>query len=330
MQPQQTNDIEKVSVAICTYNGKNYILEQLNSIANQTVKPDEIVICDDCSKDDTIYIIKQFVSNTNIRVRLNTNDYNIGYTLNFQKCLGLCLGNLIFMSDQDDIWYPKKIENVISIFANNPHLIGVTHDGRLVDEEGQWSGRTKNRQIRDGYGSNVNCITGALSCIRSKSLEFILPIPEDINGHDIWMNYIFELLPDFWSFSDLLLQDLRRHSHNTSDWVVNSFNPISRIDVIKDQFISQVAPSYTDRLSMNKEMTKRLNSFIVDYIYIPNDILIEINAALRNENKALHMRQALADNPSKLARVFYALKIFVFGGYKYFNGYFSFIRDLLR
>jgi glycosyltransferase involved in cell wall biosynthesis len=54
----------KLSVALCTYNGSKYIEEQINSILNQTINVDEIIVCDDLSTDNTIEILKKFNRNT--------------------------------------------------------------------------------------------------------------------------------------------------------------------------------------------------------------------------------------------------------------------------
>lgn len=103
-----------------TYNGEQYISSQLQSILDQTRKSDEVVICDDRSSDSTVKIIEDFL-NTNrldnwILIR---NDRNIGYKQNFHKAISLTTGDIIFLSDQDDVWYPDKIRIMTNLFEEN-------------------------------------------------------------------------------------------------------------------------------------------------------------------------------------------------------------------
>ncbi len=319
-----------ISVAICTYNGQNYINEQLLSISKQSILPDEVIICDDASTDQTVQTINRFIDSSNLNIKLFTNPFNIGYTSNFERCLNYCSYDYIFLSDQDDVWDSNKIEAIIPFFQTNKNILGVTHDGRLVDEKLKWSGMTKNCQIRDGYGPNIKCITGALSCIRKDALKFILPIPVNIRGHDIWMNYIFEYLPNLWIFSDSILQDLRRHPDNTSQWVVNSFSKIGFFDVFKDQIQTQPSVDYQDRLTMNHQFKIRLSNITLNELdpFSPDfsDIIRKVNL----EHNAIILRQSLVNDNSKPSRILKAFKLYLSGGYSFFNGYKSLARDLFR
>ena len=94
-----------ISVAMTTYNGEQYIKEQLTSIIHQSRQVNEIIICDDCSKDHTPEIIQSFQNQyKDINIKLYINEKNVGYRDNFKKAISLCSGDYIFISDQDDIW----------------------------------------------------------------------------------------------------------------------------------------------------------------------------------------------------------------------------------
>ncbi|MCU7614252.1 glycosyltransferase [Chryseobacterium sp. GMJ5] len=124
----------KTSVALCTYNGEKYISAQLDSILNQTILPDEIVICDDISKDSTVEIIRDYQKiHPNIRVFIN--ESNLGFIKNFEKAILQCSFDIIIISDQDDIWEKDKIEKTIGFFTKNPQFDGVFHDLKLMDKE---------------------------------------------------------------------------------------------------------------------------------------------------------------------------------------------------
>src|SRR5687767_8613501 len=105
-----------VSVALCSYNGAAYIAEQLRSIAEQTLLPEELVICDDGSSDSTVAIIRAFASEAPFKVLLFQNEQKLGVARNFQKALSLCTGDIIAMSDQDDVWMPIKLEKLCGAF----------------------------------------------------------------------------------------------------------------------------------------------------------------------------------------------------------------------
>src|SRR5882724_11959920 len=95
---------QRISVAMCTYNGAGFLSEQLESIAAQTRLPDELVICDDRSTDESVEIVRNFARHTPFSVRLEMNEENLGSTKNFEKSIGLCQGEIIALADQDDVW----------------------------------------------------------------------------------------------------------------------------------------------------------------------------------------------------------------------------------
>lgn len=109
----------KISVVMATYNGAAYLGEQLESIRRQTVQPDEVIICDDCSKDDTAYAAQEFISSNGLEEnwKVFTNKNNLGYADNFNYAAGLCRGEYIFFADQDDIWLDTKIEKMLKIMT---------------------------------------------------------------------------------------------------------------------------------------------------------------------------------------------------------------------
>ena len=106
-----------VSVALCTYNGTRYLKDQIDSIASQTRVPHELVVCDDCSSDDTVKILEAFASRAPFPVRLSVNPTNLGSTKNFAQAIALCRGDIIALCDQDDVWHPAKLERLASVFA---------------------------------------------------------------------------------------------------------------------------------------------------------------------------------------------------------------------
>lgn len=113
----------KISVAMATYNGEKYILEQLESIRNQTLAVDEVLICDDRSKDNTVAVIKEFISTNKLdNWKIEVNDKNLGYADNFYKAMNLTAGEYIFLCDQDDIWIEDKVEKMVKMMESDNRI----------------------------------------------------------------------------------------------------------------------------------------------------------------------------------------------------------------
>lgn len=167
-----------ISVALCTYNGERYIRKQIKSILNQTMKVDEIVVCDDGSTDNTLDIIERMKTGTSVDIRIYRNEKNLGPAKNFQQAINLCRGDIIFLSDQDDVWMPKKVATIIQYFELHPSTYVVFTDGYLTDGNSiigslwQCFGITPNAQkaIDDGFGIELfayeNRATGATMAVR--------------------------------------------------------------------------------------------------------------------------------------------------------------------
>lgn len=176
----------KTSVAMCTYNGAKYIQEQLNSILQQTKSVDEIIICDDCSNDETIPIIRNIAHNTTIPIKLCENKENIGARRNFENAISYCKGDIIFLSDQDDVWRKDKVETILQWFEENCDKDVVFTNANLIDGENLmfskqslWDtfGFTSQTQdnIQKGFGIETLCennfATGATMAFRKDAVN---------------------------------------------------------------------------------------------------------------------------------------------------------------
>ena len=115
-------DKVKISVVIASYNGAEFLVEQLESIRNQTMPPDELIICDDRSKDDTVKVAEEYIKRHDLERKwlVAINDHNMGYADNFDNAAKMASGELIYFSDQDDVWDHKKIEIMTKIMDEHP------------------------------------------------------------------------------------------------------------------------------------------------------------------------------------------------------------------
>jgi glycosyltransferase involved in cell wall biosynthesis len=191
----------KISIALCTYNGEQFLREQLESFTYQRRLPDELIVCDDRSTDGTVSIVERFASQGAFSVVLVRNDVNLGSTRNFEKAISMCTGDLIFLSDQDDIWLPEKIERIEGAF-DDEHVGLVFSDAEVVDEELRPLGRrlssltfhaTSRNDLRAGmvFESLLkqNFVTGASAAFRSSLRNVITPTPVGVPNliHDAWI-----------------------------------------------------------------------------------------------------------------------------------------------
>ncbi|WP_248405302.1 glycosyltransferase [Butyrivibrio fibrisolvens] len=115
--------MSKISVVLAAYNGSATILRQISSIMMQTRKPDEVIIIDDASNDDTVDIVRQFKEDNCLdNWMIIQNDHNVGWKENFKLGFSKATGDLIFPCDQDDFWYDKKIQIMTEIMDESPNI----------------------------------------------------------------------------------------------------------------------------------------------------------------------------------------------------------------
>lgn len=195
----------KTSVAMCTHNGEKFIKYQIESILQQSLPIDEIVICDDGSNDKTIEIITQFQIEYPNKIFLHKNPINLGSNKNFEKAISLCNGDYIFLSDQDDIWKKNKVEKIIQHFSKNKTAEAVFSNAELINDNNKkftdnnlWNsiGFVENQlpkpiDLFHHIKFKSNTVTGATLCIKQEIKPLILPIP-DIQKfhHDEWIAII--------------------------------------------------------------------------------------------------------------------------------------------
>jgi glycosyltransferase involved in cell wall biosynthesis len=194
----------RISVAMCTFNGGRYLDAQLESIAEQSQRPCELVVCDDGSTDDTIAILKRFKANAPFPVTIVENAMRMGSTRNFDQAIGMVRGEFIALCDQDDRWLPQKLQRLSECLVENPFLGGVFSDAELIDGDGRRVNRTlfeRHRFTPAKQRSFVSCptatllkhdvVTGAALMFRSNIRRYCSPIPTWV--HDGWLAWMLAL-----------------------------------------------------------------------------------------------------------------------------------------
>lgn len=204
----------KCSVAIATYNGGQHIGAQLESIFSQSTKPHEIVISDDGSTDDTLDIAESLLRKSEIDYKIVKNKYDRGYTTNFSTALEATTGELVFICDQDDIWLPKKIEVVKSIFSAK-EVEMVVHDARIFWDRTTQDGPLISEVLLSHGISPKDNIYGCMMAVRRSILDIALPMNTNALGHDTLLS-LLATSRGSRLYCDQTLIRYRRHDHNAS------------------------------------------------------------------------------------------------------------------
>lgn len=129
----------KISVCMGLYNGEKYIEEQLLSILEQTKAPEEVILCDDNSTDNTVELVQDFIARHQLQEswKLYQNKENKGYPGNFYYVMSLCLGDIVFLADQDDIWHKEKLEKMVTAMEQCPDAKVICCKFGLIDDGGK-------------------------------------------------------------------------------------------------------------------------------------------------------------------------------------------------
>ncbi len=184
-------DTPLVSVALCTYNGGQFLKPQLDTLVNQTYANIEVVAVDDCSTDHTFAILEDYASRYT-QFKISRNEKNLGFAANFEKAIGLCNGELIALCDQDDLWLSHKIEMQVGAIKDN---IFIYHDSEFINEDGSSMNKKMSDMMNLYRGSEpetflfFNCVSGHAVLMKKTLLDDALPLPKDF-FHDWWLAYV--------------------------------------------------------------------------------------------------------------------------------------------
>lgn len=202
-----------ISVAMTTFNGEKYLHSQLNSILIQLGNDDEVIICDDGSTDETIKIIENYISEDN-RISLFKNKRK-GVVLNFEDAISKCNNELIFLSDQDDIWNREKVNVIKAAFRHGNETL-ILHNAidfyENTNEENILIHKMKHGLIRNIIKS---CYWGCCMAFKKELVKDILPFPQDLVAHDQWIGIIAESKKESKFVNESLIKH-RRHDKNVT------------------------------------------------------------------------------------------------------------------
>lgn len=271
-----------ISIALATYNGSLFLREQLESILSQSWEYFELIICDDCSTDNTLEILNEYAQKDD-RIKIFQNDVNIGFKKNFEKILNLCTGEFIAFCDQDDIWSENHLEVLLNEIGNND-CIGA--NSLIIDENGVSQNKTlleywpihrmpQNKQELFQHELYSNVIQGTACLIRSSLLKKALPIPDNVRYHDYWLALNAGINNGCKYISTIVL-NYRRHGNNAS-----AYKKFSLFKAIRDLYLfsKDKKSFYKESLcllenlaakEMSNEQRKQLNDAYLFYQNLSN------------------------------------------------------------
>lgn len=226
----------KISVAMAYYNGGMYIKEQMNSILSQLGKKDEVIVSVDGASDGSQPLLMQMAEEDS-RVRVIKGPGK-GVVKNFENAIRHCTGDIIYLSDQDDIWKPDKVKSVNEAFEDS-EIKAVLHDAEIVDENGRPTGEKSLfdlRKSKEGILKNLvkNSYVGCCMAFRKELIPVICPIPKEMYMHDYWIGTAAEYMGKVCFLRKQLI-GYRRHSSNVTQMTHGSigFMIKKRVDIIR-------------------------------------------------------------------------------------------------
>jgi glycosyltransferase involved in cell wall biosynthesis len=207
---------------MATYNGQKYVLEQLNSILDQLHSKDEVIIVDDCSEDDTINKINSL---NDFRIKVYQNESNKGHVFSFAKAISLSKNDIIFLSDQDDIWIKGRIDLMGNKLLDTG-LSFVSSNFNIMNMQGEIEkfpkGSLKSKDSTKHFNNILGIFFGKRNyygctmAFQKKIINLILPIPSYVESHDLWIALASNLIGSVSHIEEVTL--IRRiHLNNVSD-----------------------------------------------------------------------------------------------------------------
>lgn len=264
-----------ISVAMTTFNGEKYVKKQLESIYSQTRRPDEVIICDDGSTDKTVPLINKFIRENNLfNWKVLVNSPNLGWKANFYKTTGLVSGDIIFFSDQDDIWNEDKIELMSTLMIK--HQMGALYANKVIidsenhimssrQESSSFSGRLTKIELKPSF-CGIKTL-GCCMCISKNVAEIYQRVGFYEDDHDSQCGRLALLCSSLWYLDKPVIR-YRIHEGNSSGIsAAASYGQSNRIKRIKeiDIYIKWIG-KLMETLSLNEDkkiLLRKSRTFLI-------------------------------------------------------------------
>lgn len=268
----------KISLVMTTYNGSKYVEEQLNSILNQTLKPDEVIICDDSSTDNTYEIISRFITENKLsNWILIKNSQNLGWKRNFHKVINQAKGDIIFLSDQDDIWNYDKIKTIMESFnkEKSAELFISNYDTKYIGDDNVVIKNSKKIVGKEHVnkicikGENIEVIRpGCTMAFKKELIDFFNVIWEPDFAHDAILWEIALFRNGAFIINEELIIQVRHEGNSTPS---NKKTRKVRIELLKNK------EKLLNKILANNELLKIKNvDWLEKYIFFTQKRILTI------------------------------------------------------
>ena len=206
---------------MATFNGEQFLEQQLQSFSAQTQLPAELVVCDDVSSDGTLQIVTRFAQKAPFPVRLIVNERRLGYRANFIKAAGLCSSEYIGYCDQDDVWLSEKLV-IAQKYISDTNCTLFQHGFRLIDDDGNLILNGSDFAAVDPREGRWGAALGFTQIFHRSLLEYTRLHGRSIDhnhgniemGHDQWAGFVNSLMGKTLTVKDILAH-YRQHGRNT-------------------------------------------------------------------------------------------------------------------
>lgn len=318
----------RISIVMATYNGARYLQEQLESFLYQTRMPDELIVCDDGSDDCTPEILESFKRHAPFETRVYFNETNLGYARNFEQALSLAQGDVILLSDQDDVWFCNKVTKIEQMSHEQANVFVFITDMVLTDAKLSPTPYTQMRNTLASGHTLDSFASGCASAIRREFLDLALPLPPDM-AHDNWIHRLAVAL-NVRMVSDLPLQYYRRHGDNASHWLASKPQRIGRFNALRAHGTSDPRPAWIEEQERFEVAYRRIadSTDILEGIGLRSKQREAMNSLLR-AIEDLEARVECLGFP-RLRRLSHVLRLYRDGRYGRFSGWRSAMKDILR
>jgi glycosyltransferase involved in cell wall biosynthesis len=316
---------QTISIAMATYNGARWLPVQLDSFARQTRLPDELVITDDGSTDETAAVVAAFADTAPFPVRFVRNARRLGFNGNFAHAIALTTGDIVFISDQDDAWYPHKIERVADLMATTPGCLCVVNDQAIADAQGLETGGTVLGNVRamgrpDGWFG-----PGCCTAFSRALMPVAMPMPGDVVQYDHWVNALAEAM-GARRILDAPLQMYRRHGNNASGSVFTVERPGWR-HLVRAARRTDGAAAMGAKVAEIDALLARLAMPAATALAVPGTLATTMAAMRAERADYAARRDALARG--RVSRAGLILRLLAQGRYRRFSGATTAIKDML-
>ena len=319
----------RISIAMATYNGAQFLPEQLESFLSQSRLPDELVVCDDGSSDNTMNILHEFSASVPFEVRIEQNVENLGYVRNFEKALSLSTGDLVFLSDQDDVWLPQKLRRVEAEFLANPAVLEISNDMIITDAELKHSNATQLGNVRASGLGDRRYAFGCCMALRREFLSILFPFPADVFSHDGWIADVTESL-SIRKIIEEPLQLYRRHGNNGSNSFLSDPNKVTALAMVSHLDLASPLSGWDIHYQMIKAKREWIDFRKNDMAALGLERKIApFIQELDDEERDIRDRVALSGT-TRLRRIPRVLSFWMSGRYRRFSGWKSAVKDALR